>query len=135
MKLFEVTITHRDSCKTYPLRRLGLDHLIDWSKDTPTIHDLITSSNFERVNEPEAGSILIWIENDYLHTDFQPHHIDESGFIFWIKRYNYGHCAVYEGNNMISECWVEHCKSQLRLRKYDEIKKPNFHSITIGIYC
>jgi hypothetical protein len=126
MELLKVIITNRDSCKTYSLRRLGLDYLIDWKTDTPTINDLITSNKFININEPEKGSILIWTENDYLQQSYQPHHIDKNGYIFSIKRYNYGHCAIYEGNNMISECCVENGKSILKLRKYNDIKKPNF---------
>jgi hypothetical protein len=126
IELKEVIITHRDSCKTYSLKRIGLEHLIDWKTDTPTIHDLIISNRFIHITKPEVGTILIWIENDYLQTSTYPHHINKNGYIFWIKQYNYGHCAVYEDNNVISECCIENSKSILKLRKYNEIKKPNF---------
>ena len=126
MELEEVIITHRDSCKTYPLRRIGLGHLINWEKDTPTIQDLITSDKFQQVNEPERGCLLIWIKNDYLHSSKYPHRIDKKGFVIWMERYNYGHCGVFEDNGIISECYTENNKSFLSLRKYNEVRKPNF---------
>lgn len=126
MELQEVIITNRDSCKTYPLRRIGLGNLINWENDTPTIQDIITNNNFQQIDEPEKGCVLIWIKNDYLHTSYLPHQIDKNGFVIWKERYNYGHCGIYEGNDIISDCYTENNKSFLRLRKYSETRKPNF---------
>jgi len=59
MDLKEVIITHRDSCKTYSLKQVGLSHLINWENDIPTIKDLCESKDFKYLEEPEIGCILI----------------------------------------------------------------------------
>lgn len=125
----QVTITHRDSCKTYPLRRLGLEHLIDWANDKPTIRDLYESKDFDHLDKPEVGSILIWIGRgkESIEGYWQPHKITEDGKIISIKRFDYGHCAVYENDNMVSDArMVDDEGTILSLRNYDELPKPDY---------
>src|SRR3989304_2305609 len=129
MKLFEVTITHRDSCKTYPLKRSGLAHLINWDNATPTIKDLYESKDFEHLKEPEIGCILIWTGKGKSSTEgyWQPHKITEDGQIISIKRFDYGHCGVFEKNNMVSDNgWYNDEGTKLRIRNYNDLPKPDY---------
>jgi len=129
MKLKEVIITHRDSCKTYVLKRVGLSHLLDINTDTPTTKEIYNSNDFIKLDKPEVGCILIWTyKNDYAENGYwQPHGISEDGRIFSIKRFDYGHMAVYEKENMVSDVsWEENQGSIIRLRNYDELPKPDF---------
>lgn len=129
MELSEVIITHRDSCKTYPLKRIGLSHLLDTTTDTPTIKELYESDKFKKLQEPEFGCLLIWTHKNNYATDgyWQPHGITKDGKIFSIKRYDYGHVAVFENDGFISDVsWEDGEGTIIRLRKYSELPKPDF---------
>lgn len=129
MKLKKVTVTHRDSCKTYPLRRIGLSHLINWDNNTPTIKDLYESKDFEHLNEPEFGCILIWTGKNKAATEgyWQPHTITENGRIISIKRFDYGHCGVFETDNLVSDArWINENGIILCVRNYNDLPKPDY---------
>jgi hypothetical protein len=129
MKLKEVIITHRDSCKTYPLKRIGLHHLINWENDTPTIKELYESSMFEHLIEPEIGCILIWrgTNKDAVTGYITQHKITEDGHIISIRRFDYGHCGVYEGNNMFSDCRFEETEgTKIHMRYMNDVSKPDY---------
>ena len=131
MVLKEVILTHRDSCKTYALKRIGLSHLIDVENDTPTIKDLCESKDFIRLEQPQIGCLLIWLgkTSDAIEGYWQPHGITVDGRIFSVKRYDYGHLAVYERGEFISDAtWVNDgyvTKSMIRMRKYDDLSNPD----------
>lgn len=126
MKLLKTTITFRDSCKTYALKRIGLSNLINWENDTPKAKDLWNSDMFQKIEEPETGCVLIWKHKnseDY----YQSHQIEEDGRIVQIKRNDYGHAGIYENNNMVSDCTDgENGDRYLRLRNYADLPKPDF---------
>ena len=128
MDLKEVNITHRDSCKTYPLKRVGLSHLINWENDTPTIKDLCESKDFEHLEEPEIGCILIWRgkEKQSVEGYWMPHKIMQDGKIINVRCFDYGHCAVYEGDGLVSEANVKDWKVILSLRNYNTRPKPDY---------
>src|ERR1035437_1863963 len=86
-ELQEVIITHRDSCKTYPLKRIGLSHLLNTTMDTPTIKELYESDKFKKLQEPEIGCLLIWTHKNNYATEgyWQPHGITKDGKIFCVK--------------------------------------------------
>ncbi len=135
MELSKVIITHRDSCKTYVLKRMGLSHLLDMDTDLPTTKEIYTSPKFNRIKDPEKGCILIWTHKDKNATDgyWQPHGIDEDGRIFYIKRFDYGHMAVYEGNDWVSDVsWEDGQGTIIRMRKYSELPAPDFILKWIG---
>jgi hypothetical protein len=129
MMLKDVKITHRDSCKTYPLKRIGLGHIIDWEFDTPTIKDLYTSDMFQNLDEPQIGCVLIWIHKTKDATDgyWIPQRITEDGKVISIKRFDYGHCGVYENQNMVSDVsWEDGQGTIIRMRNYDDLPKPDY---------
>ena len=129
MILYDVEITHRDSCKTYPLRRLGLSHLIDWDADKPTIKDLYESKDFDHLTKPVVGCILIWTGKEKESTEgyWQPHRITEDGKIVSVKRFDYGHCGVYEKDGYVSDArWIDGDGTQIYLRKYEDLPKPDY---------
>lgn len=131
MVLDEVILTHRDSCKTYSLKRIGLGHLIDLEKDTPTIKQLCESKDFTRVEQPQIGCLLIWLgkTSEAIEGYWQPHGITKDGRIFYIKRYDYGHVGVYERSEFVSDAsWVNDgfiTRSIVRLRRYDDLPNPD----------
>ena len=127
--LKEVTITHRDSCKTYPLRRIGLSHLINWETDTPTIKELCDSDMFEHLETPEIGCILVWRGKDKDSTTgyITQHKITEDGHILSLRRFDYGHCGVYEGNDTFSDCRFEEGEgTRIHLRYMNDVSKPDY---------
>lgn len=128
MKLHEVIITHRDSCKTYPLKRIGLFHLLDMATDSPTIKELWESDKFKSINEPEIGCLLIWKHKDSNATVgyWQPHGITSDSKIFCVKRFDFGHVAVYENDEFVSDVtWEDGQGTIIRLRKYSELSSPD----------
>jgi hypothetical protein len=129
MKLKKVIITHRDSCKTYVLRRIGLSNLLNMDTDTPTTKEIYTSDKFQKLQVPEKGCLIIWThKNDAANNGYwQPHGIEEDGKIFYIRRFDYGHIAVYEGNDWVSDVsWEDGQGTIIRLRKYSELPTPDF---------
>ena len=128
MELYEVKITHRDSCKTYPLKRIGLSHIINWENDTPTIKDLCESDMFQKLDEPQIGCILIWLgkEKDSIKGYYHPNIITKDCKIISTKIFDYGHCAVYEGNNLMSETNVKDWRTTISLKKYSDLSKPDY---------
>ena len=125
----KVKITCRDSCKTYALRRAGLEGLIDWSKDAPTIKEMCESDLFEHLDKPEIGSIIIWLGKGKKSTKgyFKEHEIDELARIFSTKIFDYGHCAVYEEYDIVSEAIMEGKQGiRIRIRSLKELPKPDF---------
>lgn len=129
MKLKRVKITNRDSCKTYALKRIGLAAMLDMDNDTPTIVELINDRLFEHLDKPEIGCLLIWTGKEKLSTKGYLLHqeITEDREIFLIKNFDYGHCAVYEKENIFSDAkFVDSVGVILGLRKYNEITKPDY---------
>jgi len=126
--LKEVIITHRDSCKTYPLKRVGLSDLINWENDTPTIKDLCELDMFEHLDNPEIGCILVWrgTSEDATKGYFYPMKITKTANIISIKCYDYGHCGVYEENEMVSDCTDNEGGKILRLREYKDLPSPDY---------
>jgi hypothetical protein len=121
-----VKITHRDSCKTYALKRVGLSHIIDMNNDTPTLKDVWESALFEEIRTPEVGCLLIWKYSKGDDGYYSPHEIDESGRIIYVKRFDYGHIGVFESGNMVSDVsWEEGWGAMIRLRKYTDLTMPN----------
>ncbi len=127
MKLHHTEInTYKDSCKTYALKRVGLFHLLNEDKDTPSVESICTGNDFIKLTTPEIGSILVWLWHDktpYWIAQI----ITEDGKILSKSRVDYGHCGVYEGNDLVSDCmWEQEWGSIIRMRKYSEIKEPDF---------
>lgn len=126
MKLHATTVTHRDSCKTYALKRLGIP--VNMDTDTPSIKDLYNSRDFDLLDTPEIGCLLIWADASNGKPYFQPHHITEDGRIVLLRRSDYGHCAIYERDDMVSDLVV--CDEfgtfdpSIRLRRYADISSP-----------
>jgi hypothetical protein len=126
MKVFKTEITNRDSCKTYALKRIGMIDLVNIIDNTPSLIDLCSNVRFEKIDEPEVGALLIWSEsNDYSQNLFYAHCILEDSTIVSIKSRDIGHCAIYEQNDMISDCTNEGYKATLRLRHFKDVKKPD----------
>jgi len=123
-------ITNRDSCKTYALRRIGLSHLINWNDDTPTMFEIYNSEDFDHLNEPEIGCLMIWKSDLDKEKFIIEHEIDEFGRIINVSSHSYGHCRVYEGNGYTSEARMliidDRVVTKLFLRKFDELRKPDF---------
>ena len=129
MELKKVIITHRDSCKSYVLKRIGLSNILDMNTDTPTLKEIISSDKFNKIDTPEIGCLLIWThKNDYANVGYwQPHGIMEDGRIFMITRFDYGHMAVYENEDMVSDVsWEDGQGTIIRLRNYKELPTPDF---------
>jgi hypothetical protein len=97
--------------------------------DTPTVKDLYLSNDFKKIDKPEIGCILIWThKNDYaINGYWQPHGIMEDGKIFMIKRFDYGHMAVYEKDDMVSDVsWEDGQGTIIRLRNYKDLPEPDY---------
>lgn len=126
MPLFKTEITNRDSCKTYALKRIGMIDLVNIIDNTPNLVELCSSDRFVKIEEPVVGALLIWHEsNGYSQNIFSPHCILEDSTIISIKSRDMGHCAVYEQNDMISDCTHDGYKAMIRLRHYKDVKQPD----------
>lgn len=130
--LFEVNIKKTDTCLTYVLRRIGADKLID--KITyDNLHEHFDFKSFERSSQEKLklGQIFLWDRTMEL-VDL-PWSIDQNGTILWHKVGVGYHFAVYEGNDMFSDCsrLERNPHPSLRMRRFSDLKKMPDHILTL----
>ncbi len=131
MRLESVKITNRDSCKTYALKRIGLEKLLNFNDDTPTIKDLYTTRALKHIESPEVGCILVWKTENGKEQYWNSIEIDSNSRVTKAKMYTYGHCAVYEGDGFISEVRItednnKRIVSTIGLKRYADVRKPDY---------
>lgn len=57
----------------------------------------------------------------------------EDGRVISIKKYDYGHCGVYERDNLVSDTrWIDGDGTIITVRNYNDLPKPDFILKWIG---
>jgi hypothetical protein len=122
MELHKVTLEKTDTCLTYALKRIGL------SADLCTYENI--NEHFHQIpwrakkKELSPGVILLW-DSD-LKWKWLPISISKDGKIKNKLVHTGVHFAVYEGDNVITDCSRLHSQSPpsptLRLRDLSDVK-------------
>ncbi len=118
MKLHDVTITKNDTCLTYALKRLGLNpDLCTYSN----IHEHFQQKPFNP-SKLQVGDILLWDKD--IKWEWMPITI-QNKTITWANIPRGFHFAIYEGDNLFSDCTrlVTPPHPTLRLRTISDLKK------------
>lgn len=131
-KLNKVKLNKTDTCLTYALKRIGADNLVN-KIDYENVHEYFDFVNFGRRSQDKLkpGQILLWDRNvEYVDL---PWSIDENGNIIWYKIPVAFHFAVYEGNDMFSDCTrlARSPHPSLRMRRFSDLKKMPDQVLTL----
>lgn len=131
-ELKKVKLKKTDTCLTYALRRIGAEDLID-KISYENIHEYFAFTNFGRRSKEklQKGQILLW-DRDVEYIDL-PWSIDENGMIIWSKIPVAFHFAVYEGEDIFSDCTrlARSPHPSLRMRRFSELKKMPDQVLTL----
>lgn len=124
IKLHEIEVTFRDSCKSYALKRIGYKY--DLSLDSPSYEELLYSGDFQVIKKNfdyQVGDLLIWeTEVDYL----VPHKITADGRILSVWRTDFGHMAVVERDGCVSDLTQRQDDvRRITMRKMENVKTPD----------
>lgn len=122
MNIQKVTIDKTDTCLTYVLKRIGLDPMLcTYENFNEFFHQIPWRG---KRKELQTGSILLWDKD--VKWKWMPVSISVEGIIRSKSIPTGFHFAVYEGNNLISDCTRLHSISPpsptLRLRELSEMK-------------
>lgn len=122
MNIEKVTLEKTDTCLTYVLKRTGLSPELCTYENFNEYFQQITWRS--RKKELEIGSILLWDKD--VKWKWMPTSISKNGQIKSKLIPTGFHFAVYEGDNLISDCTRLHSISPpsptLRVRDLGDIK-------------
>lgn len=119
MKLQKVVLEKTDTCLTYALKRVGIDHNLCTYE---TFHDHFDQYVFKK-RTLKKGDILLWDKD--VKWEWIPWKITEEGVISW-KHVPVGfHFAIYEGDGYFSDCTrlVRPPHPSLRFREIKDLKR------------
>jgi hypothetical protein len=122
MEIHKVNLSKTDTCLTYVLKRIGLDpNLCTYEDFNEFFHQITWKS---KKKELQIGNILLW--DNEVKWKWIPTSISKDGQIKSKLTPTGFHFAVYEGDNLISDCTRLHSISppspSLRIRDLNEIK-------------
>lgn len=96
-KLFETTITKKDTCLSYALKRTGTDTNVEFAEDLRKEFDFISVKE----TKLEIGDIVAWNKKE--QTIVSATSIEENGFIYSNNVFTGFHIGVVEGDNIVSD--------------------------------
>jgi len=100
MEIHKVVLDKTDTCLTYALKRIGLDpHLCTYENFNEYFHQMPWKS---KKKDLLLGSLLLWDKE--IKWKWMPVSISKDGLIKSKSIPTGFHFAVYEGNNLISDC-------------------------------
>jgi hypothetical protein len=122
MDLNKVVLDKTDTCLTYALKRIGLDPLLcNYENFNEFFHQVSWRSKKKKL---EVGNLLLW-DSD-IKWKWMPTSISKDGHIKNKLVPTGFHFAVYEGDNLISDCTRLHSISppspSLRMRELSDVK-------------
>lgn len=123
MDIKKVTLDKTDTCLTYSLKRIGLDpHLCTYESFNEHFHQITWRA---KKKELVPGVILLWDKE--IKWKWMPTSISKEGIIKSKLIPTGFHFAVYEGDNIISDCTRLHSiappSPTIRLRDLTDVKK------------
>lgn len=122
MELQKVTLDKTDTCLTYVLKRIGLDsNLCTYENFNEYFHQITWRSKKKNLS---VGAILLWDKD--VKWKWMPTHISKEGQIKSKLIPTGFHYAVYEGDNLISDCTRLHSiappSPTIRMRELTDVK-------------
>lgn len=122
MEIQKVTIDKTDTCLTYALKRIGLDpKLCNYENFNEFFHQLPWKSKRKDLT---PGTLLLWDKN--IKWKWMPVSITKDGIIKSKSIPTEFHFAVYEGDNLVSDCTRLHSNTStcpnIRMRELSDFK-------------
>lgn len=129
MDLKAVKLTKWDTCKSYVLKRIGLDHYLSMNSDKPTLEDLINHEGFEHVTMPQQGDLIFWRQEEMKVE--ASNEITAQGIIVTNQVQYCGHLGVFERDGMVSDLMAQDVAEQgelmtIRMRRYEDLRKADY---------
>jgi hypothetical protein len=123
MEIQKVTLNKTDTCLTYSLKRIGLDpHLCTYENFNEFFHQIPWKA---KRKELVKGCILLWDKD--VTWKWMPVSISKDCIIKSKSIPTGFHFAVYEGDNIISDCnrlqSIAPPSPSLRIRELSDVKK------------